>query len=161
MATRHSEYEAQPDQCYVTPGWVWDLLYSVEPWARDAFDCAPIVRNGYDFLTDWDAGFGDIATNPPYGKLAERFVRHALDIRPARNIAMLLPHAWDGATNETEMKRLDLFENQRFKGKYSLTRRIRWANIEQKKSGPSGSHAWFVWQSEPRGFIWPRPRWLQ
>jgi hypothetical protein len=55
---------------------------------------------------------------------------------------MLLPHAFDAAKN-----RVDLWE-QPFKAKYTLTKRIRWDNIEQKKNGPSSNHAWFVWDRD-------------
>src|SRR6185436_17303816 len=148
MAQRHSGYARQDADAYWTPQWVWDALYSVEPWARGAFDCAPCNKNGYDFLTDWDV-YGDIATNPPYGRLAEKFVRHALDLPDRPNVAMLLPHAWDCAKT-----RIDLFQDRRFTRKYTLTKRILWDNLEHTAS-PSMNHAWFVWRSESRGFIQP------
>jgi len=55
-------------------------------------------------------------------------------------VAMLLPMQWDAAKT-----RRDLFEKPPFKAKYTLTKRIRWENPEQKKAGPSQNHAWFVW----------------
>ncbi|MCI0596974.1 MAG: hypothetical protein L0Z48_10615 [candidate division Zixibacteria bacterium] len=154
MSQRHSEYARKPGDCYVTPPWVWEALYSVEPWARTAFDCAP-EHGGYDFLADW-AIFQNLATNPPYGKLAEKFVRHALDLPAKVNFAFLLPHAWDAAKG-----RVDLFKDQRFKCKHTLVERIRWANLEQKPAGPSTNHAWYVWRAEPRGFIKPAMGWLE
>jgi hypothetical protein len=153
MAVRNSEYARKADDHYVTPEWVWQALFDVEPWAWHAVDCAPERRNGYDFLTDWEVDM-DIATNPPYGKLAEKFVRHALDLPDGVNCAFLLPHAWDCAK-----KRMDLFKDQRFWRKYTLTKRILWDNIEHTAS-PSSNHAWFVWRAEPRGFIKPTMVWL-
>lgn len=153
MSQRNSGYQRIEGDTYVTPKRVWELLYSVEPWAKYAFDCAPINRNGYDFLDDWDV-YGGIATNPPYGKLAERFVRHALDLPDCPPVAMLLPHAWDTAKTRTE-----LFRCQRFKAKYAITERIKWDNFTHTAS-PSSNHAWYVWRSEPRGFIKPAMGWL-
>jgi hypothetical protein len=154
MPTRNSEYARVAGDTYVTPPWVYAALRRVEPWAERAFDCAPIERGAYDFLQDWTFA-GDLASNPPYGRLAEKFVRHALDMPAPRNIAFLLPHAWDAAKG-----RIDLFKDQRFKGKYTVLERIRWLNLEQKPAGPSGNHAWFVWRAEPRGFIKPIMGWL-
>lgn len=148
MAQRHSEYERIDGDLYVTPRWVYEALYEVEPWAMDAWDCAPI-NHVEDFLgTTCITKDGDkhIATNPPFS-LAEKFVRHALHLtRPTRpdhhhgKVAMLLPMAWDTAKGRT-----DLFRGRTFKAKYTLTKRIRWENLEQKKNGPSSNHAWFVW----------------
>jgi hypothetical protein len=153
MAQRNSEYARKADDYYATPQWVWDALYEVEPWARAAADCAPAARYGYDFLSDWDLS-DDVATNPPYGKLAEKFVRHALDLPAKVNCAFLLPHTWD-----TAKTRVDLFRDQRFWRKYAITKRISWANIEHTAS-PSTNHAWYVWRAEPRGFIRPTMVWL-
>lgn len=140
MSERASGYARQPDNIYLTPAWVWDALYDVEPWARHAFDCAPHPRNGYDFLTDWTDRGQDIATNPPYGRDAVRFVRHALDLPDRPRVAMLLPAAWDYAAG-----RADLFAKCRaFETKYVLTRRISWDNLESV-AAPSTHHAWFVW----------------
>jgi hypothetical protein len=154
MAQRESGYARIHGDTYITPPWVYEALYSVEPWAVSAIDPAPTERNGYDFLTDWDTNGWDIATNPPFN-LGEKFVRHALDIRPVANLAFLLPHTWDAAKG-----RRDLFEDQRFKAKYVVTKRIRWENIEQKPAGPSTNHSWYVWRAEPRGFIKPSMGWL-
>jgi hypothetical protein len=141
MAERNSEYQRQAADAYWTPEWVFDALHSVEDFAG-AFDCAP--RNAedydYDFLREIQT-FKRLATNPPFS-LADKFVQHALSLTKDLNgkVAMLLPHAWDTAKG-----RRDLFENYPFKAKYTLTKRIRWENLEQKKNGPSTNHAWFVW----------------
>jgi hypothetical protein len=143
MSVRHSEYERLPSDLYITPQWVWDALYSVEPWAKDAWDCCP-VNAGYDFL---DApplrvpGGLFIATNPPYGKQAERIIRHAIGLTEADlgKVAMLLPHAYDTAKG-----RSDLFMHLPFKCKWTLTKRIQWENLVHTAS-PSSNHAWYIW----------------
>jgi hypothetical protein len=142
MAQRQSEYVRQDADSYWTPAWVFDALHSVEDFAG-AFDCAP--RNAadydYDFLHEITT-FKRLATNPPF-RLADAFVNHALNLTypEVGKVAMLLPHAWDAAKG-----RRNLFEGSSpFKAKHTLTKRIRWENLEQKKNGPSMNHAWFVW----------------
>lgn len=142
MAQRNSGYERVSGDLYVTPQWVWDALYSVEPWAREADDPAPINAD-FDYLT-MPCYQVSVATNPPFS-LAEQFTRKALR-EVERGVAMLLPMAWDAAKT-----RRDLFENHPFKAKYTLTKRIRWENLEQKKAGPSNNHAWFVWDWSYQG----------
>jgi hypothetical protein len=135
MSQRHSEYARMPGDTYVTPQWVYDALYSVEPWAKDAWDCAPI-NSDFDFL---DITFlpRDIATNPPFS-LANEFCRHGLQ---CGRMAMLLPLNFDAAKG-----RRDLFaDNKSFKAQHVLTKRIRWENLVQKKAGPSQNHCWYVW----------------
>lgn len=138
MSERNSEYARQAGDTYVTPRWVYDALYAVERFDRP-WDCAP-VDAGFDFLEMTVSG-RDIVTNPPYS-LAEKFIRHALDLNciTRGKVAMLLPMAFDSAKG-----RRDLFEKPPFKAKYTITTRIRWENLEQKKAGPSMNHAWFVW----------------
>lgn len=135
MSQRNSEYARIEGDTYVTPEWVWAVLQSVEPWSAAAWDCAPINAN-FDFLKLEIIKKQDIATNPPF-KLADQFVRLAL--RCADRVAMLLPHAFDTAKGRTDLW------GAPFKAKYTLTRRIRWENLEQKKNGPSSNHAWYVW----------------
>lgn len=137
MAQRNSGYARIGGDTYVTPRWVYEALYSVEPWARTAFDPAP-VNPDFDFLDPlYIPPLDDIATNPPFSK-SEAFCRKALKV--AKRVALLLPYAWDTAN-----RRRDLFERGPFKAKYVLTKRIRWENLEQKKNGPSTNHAWYVW----------------
>ena len=141
MSQRHSGYERMPRETYVTPRWVYEALYAVEPWAAEAWDCAPVDAD-FDFLAkDWPER-RHIATNPPFN-LAPAFCRHA--IKNAVKVAMLLSVHFDTAKG-----RRDLFaDNPNFKAKYVLTTRIRWDNLVQVKAGPSQNHAWYVWQ---RGF---------
>ncbi len=146
MGFRHSEYEIKENQTYVTPQWVWDILYRQFPWFKGAYDCCP-ANATFDFLKD-DLIRCYIATNPPYGKEAEKIVRHALHVTKLAgsvtggggSVAMLLPHAWD-----TAKTRKDLFTTAPFYAKLTLTRRIRWENLDQKAAGPSSNHAWYVW----------------
>lgn len=144
MSQRNSEYARIPGDLYVTPKWVWEALYEVEPWARQAWDCAPINAT-FDFLEGVEPRTA-IATNPPF-KLAEEFCWRAINrTRPFRGkVAMLLPHAFDAAKT-----RVGLF-NHPFKIKYTITKRIRWDNLEQKKAGPSLNHAWYVWDYDYSG----------
>lgn len=117
-----------------------------------------VVRGDQDFFScDPLPGFAhNIVTNPPFAQ-SDAFVRRALELtRPyAGKVAMLLPANW-----LTAKKRRDLFINDHhnFKAVYFLTRRIRWANIEQKKNGPSTNHAWYVWDWE--GHATPTIGWL-
>ena len=54
MAQRNSEYARVAGDTYVTPQWVWQALYSVEPYFDNptfVWDCAP-VNADFDFLAD-------------------------------------------------------------------------------------------------------------
>jgi hypothetical protein len=140
VSQRHSEYERLPGDLYITPQWVWDALYGVEAWAKDAWECAP-ANADFNFLDFPFAVDPDIATNPPYGKQAELFIRHALKLTKVDcgRVAMLLPHAYDTAAG-----RVDLFKHLPFKCKWTLTQRIKWENLVHTAS-PSSNHAWYIW----------------
>jgi hypothetical protein len=142
MAQRNSDRDRMPRDTYVTPRWVYEALYTVEPWAREAWDCAPVNAN-FNFL-DVEWAHDSVCTNPPYN-LAVEFCRHALKIAP--KVAFLLSLQFDSART-----RRDLFADcPTFKAKYPLIRRIRWDNLVQSKAGPSENHAWYVWDAEHRG----------
>lgn len=154
MSQRNSGYARIPRDTYVTPRWVYEALYAVEPWAKEAWDCAPIDAD-FDFLASNYWPSDRIATNPPFN-LAAEFCRHAVSI--ARKVAMLLPMEFDCAKG-----RRDLFADSRdFKAKYVLTKRIRWENLEQKRAGPSNNHAWYIWDraGKERELSPPRLCWL-
>ena len=173
MSQRHSEYELVPGDSYYTPAWVTEALLNAEDFPQPVWEPASgaghmgtvlsdrFVMAGetdiwmgprYDFLsfTVPYGGAKSIVTNPPYSSgLAEKFVRHAFSLTRLRagKVAMLLPHGFDTAKG-----RRDLFsDNLAFKAKHTLTRRIRWANLEQKANGPSSNHAWFVWDWKHSG----------
>ena len=178
MSQRHSEYDLLPSDSYYTPAWVTEALLAIEDFPKNIWE--PAAGNGHmtevlkqrghdvvsgdiqwgpqmDFLklgADWMGQREAIVTNPPYSNgLAEKFVRHALKLTDPVNgkVAMLLPLAWDSAKT-----RRDLFaEHPAFKAKYTLTRRIRWENLKQKKNGPSQNHAWYVWDWGQGPFIGP------
>jgi hypothetical protein len=138
MSQRNSEYARMAGDTYVTPVWVYAALNDVESLYCPNDPAPP--NAAFDFL-ECDGWLGDIVTNPPFS-LSEEFVRHALKLTEPRGkkVAMLLPMQWDAAKT-----RRYLFERPPFKAKYTLTKRIRWENLEQKKNGPSSNHAWFVW----------------
>lgn len=131
-------------ETYVTPRWVYDALNRVEDFSG-AFDCAP-VESDFDFLSV-NLDFHRIATNPPFS-LGDRFCWHAIERTRAckGRVAMLLPMTFDAAKS-----RVSLWLEAPFKCKYTLLRRIRWTNLEQKKAGPSANHAWFVWDWQYTG----------
>jgi hypothetical protein len=60
VAERHSGLERMPADTYVTPRWVYEALYTVEPWAKSAWDCAPVdadtKRIRWDNLSQAKAG---------------------------------------------------------------------------------------------------------
>lgn len=146
MAQRNSGYDRVPNDTYVTPDWVWECLFRVEPWAAQATDPCPPDFD-VDFLETWEDRTY-IATNPPF-TIAEKILRHALSRTWLNSgaVAMLLPHEWDCAKS-----RRYLFDGGHpFKCKYTLTERIRWANLPQKKAGPSSNHAWFVFDWKRTG----------
>lgn len=156
---------------YYTPAWVtWALLnrakFSQAVWepAAGAGDMAQVLgAAGYaveasdvapehpwvkpcDFLNPSIGPVADIVTNPPFGtggRLAVAFVERALQHTRARGgrIAMLLRDDFDSAKG-----RRHLFGDcAAFHHKLVLTTRIRWVNLPQMEAGPSGNHAWFLW----------------
>jgi hypothetical protein len=169
MAERNSEYERLARDDYETPDWVVKALLSVELLPEPVWECAPgrglmvnalndaglftVARPDEDFLQRKTMySVGSIVTNPPY-KLADEFIEHALSFNAL--VAMLLPVAWDTAKGRVRFFR----DNMRFKAKYVLMQRIRWANLEQKTAGPSMNHAWYVWSDRDCGLC-PKIAWL-
>jgi hypothetical protein len=151
MSQRHSEYARIDRDYYATPKWVYDLLFANEKFVKP-WDCAP-ADGAFDFL-QWQEPVDEIATNPPYGRLAEPFVRHAIELtkEAGGKCAFLLPHAWDTAKG-----RVDLFREPPFKCKLTLTQRILWDNLEHTAT-PSSNHAWYVWDHDFAGE--PFMRWI-
>lgn len=105
-----------------------------------------------DFFSDdtymWShfCGVTNVVTNPPFGhggRLGMQFIERALQVteRRAGKVAMLLPLTFDaGKTRQHVFGKCGTYA-----GKYVLTTRIRWANLEQKKAGPMENHAWYLW----------------
>jgi len=145
MGFRHSEYERLESDTYITPKWVWDILYDHFERFRDAYECCP-ANAQFDFCDDTIIR-KYVATNPPYGRQAERIARHALHVTELAegSVALLLPHAWD-----TAKLRTGIF-GYPFHAKLVITERIHWANLEIKRDKrgniirPASTHAWYIW----------------
>lgn len=110
-----------------------------------------------DFLATKVSPAKHIVTNPPFGtggNLAVKFVRHALKLAEYHGgkVAMLLRDDFDSAKGRREL----FADHPAFDRKIVLTDRIRWTNLPQNpKKGPSGSHAWFVWDWARNRDEWP------
>lgn len=92
-----------------------------------------------------------IISNPPFGKNAEAFVRHALALRVGY-VAMLLR-----ADFNHSVRRRDLFENPDYVGELVICgRRPRWdwwkTKKEGEKQGPSPQHnfSWHIWDTSSK-----------
>ena len=104
-------------------------------------------KPGVDFLSTTHmasneaAKAKDIITNPPFDDMAEKFIRHALELtRPHEGmVAMFLRNEYDMAST-----RADLFEDHpAYMLKIAVTKRPRW--IEGSKGSPRHNYAWYVW----------------
>ncbi len=177
MSQSASNYARIEGDRYYTPAWVTQALIGavtfdgmvLDPAAGagnivDAFtacgqlaegtDIAPDaihVRGPLDYLTAVANDVRNIVTNPPYGRggrTAVAFIAKALaDTEKSRGkVAMLLRVDFDSASGRRHI----FGDHPAFAGKFILTRRIRWANLEQKASGPTENHAWFLWDWSPR-----------
>jgi hypothetical protein len=160
MAQRVSGYDRVADDRYETPQEItatiipylrrmgvrraWEPAHAPADKLGNALRAAgfKVTSTTRDFLAAKAVprGVDALATNPPYGKqgkLAEAFIRHALDLR-VPHVALLLPVDFDSA-----LTRAPLFgECRQFTGKITLLRRIKWFPGD---SGPSTNHAWFLW----------------
>lgn len=87
-----------------------------------------------------------IITNPPYGDLAEEFIRKALELmEPVQGkVAMFLRNEYDCGK-----ERRSLFAQHPFAHKVIVTKRPRW--IEGSKGSPRHSYAWYVWDFAHEG----------
>ncbi|MBI1206748.1 MAG: hypothetical protein GC191_05595 [Azospirillum sp.] len=160
---RQMMFDRRDNDAYYTPDWCTEALIAKvtfrgplwEPAAGKGRMAAVLRRAGYDVVeSDLDrqndpldflqtttmlGATLSIVTNPPY-HIAEKFVRHALDLAlPGGGmVAMLLRHEFDCAK-----KRRYLFERYQFFQKLTLTTRPRW--IENTDNSPRHNFAWFVW----------------
>lgn len=179
MSQAPSGYERKEGDAYYTPDWVTEALISVETFKGDIFDpgageghILEVFRKrglfpvyGMEINTEitapWYVERGDflkstgtapnIVGNPPYGvqgRLAVQFIEHSLELTRLRvgKVAMLLRVDFDSANGRRHIFK----DHPAFLAKYTLTKRIRWANLEQSKSGPTENHAWFVWDWQRR-----------
>lgn len=88
-----------------------------------------------------------IVTNPPYGRDAEQFARHGLDLlEPVQGyMAFLCRNEWDAAG-----RRDDLFNHPAFAAKVTMQHRPRW--IPGSTTSPRHYYAWYVWDwAKPAG----------
>lgn len=85
-------------------------------------------------------GSKHIITNPPYGPLAEEFIRHALKLtkKVDGTVSMFLRNEFDCASS-----RQDIFDTPEFCFKLTLTTRPRW--IEGSTGSPRHNFSWFHW----------------
>jgi hypothetical protein len=166
MGKHDSGYEPMPKDSYFTPAWVVEALIDnvrlgpnpIDPACGDLHIVSVLRVNGYDasgtdikdgidFLTSDNDDAECIVTNPPYGrrgeKLADKFIMRALDATRLNGgmVAMLLPVDFDSAVTRRHL----FADHKAFTQKIILTKRIRWANLDQKKNGPKENHAWFIW----------------
>jgi len=122
--------------------------------APDARQLHPVAR--IDFLKSNGLSNSSavplvIITNPPYGaqsNLAVRFLVRALDLTEPRggSVCLLLPFGFDAARGRRGL----VGSHPAFAAKITTSQRIRWRNVEQKSNGPSGDHAWFIWEWQVR-----------
>ena len=107
-------------------------------------------QSGLDFLTadrlppvlKMNGRRQGIITNPPFAKVAEQFIRKALELTAPVDglVCMFLRNDYDTASTERD----DLFEGHRaYRGKIIVTKRPRW--IEGSKGSPRHSYAWYIW----------------
>lgn len=171
MGQRNSGYDRKPRDLYETPpevtewlipflpqigGTVWEPACGSGKMLRVLKRYYPVfgtdIETGDDFLACNVAPetIGAIITNPPYGKDAERFIRHALDLMRTRRgvVAMLTRVDFDSAAT-----RRDLFEREPFACKIVLTKRIVWFREPdgRPKASPSENHCWLIWDWRHRG----------
>lgn len=85
-----------------------------------------------------------IMTNPPYGKLAEKFVEHALSMNHVVAVVMLLRNEFDCAR-----KRGDLFTGDDFYKKVVLRQRPRF--IRGSTGSPRHHYSWYIWMKGKGG----------
>lgn len=163
-----AKYERIENDFYPTPAWCTDVLvrhvnfgpvwepacgngaiskvladYGMRVLSTDLIDRG-YGEGGRDFFLETNE-LHDIVTNPPYGDLAEAFIRHALALTKPhkRKVAMLMRNEWDSASS-----RSDLYAHP-YAMKIVLTKRPRW--IEGSTGAPRHNYAWFVWDWQHEG----------
>ena len=108
--------------------------------------------NLFDFLqSSYYDDLHAIITNPPFGKLGQKFVEHALYCTKFNQglVAMLLPIDFDSAKT-----RRHLFADcPAWCKKIVLTKRIVWFEPPpgEKGKSPASNHAWYIWDWRHEG----------
>ena len=84
-----------------------------------------------------------IVTNPPFNRMAEKFIRHGIELLKPVNgwMAMLLPVDFDSGKTRKDMFGMC----GGYAGKLVLTSRIIWFERDDGTDNPSANHAWFMW----------------
>lgn len=164
MSQRFSEYARRERDDYPTPPWVTYALLEHTPWlAGMAWEPASgknkmvrairvkgltVVGTDKDFLSYGEppnVGVTSIITNPPYGvggRMALKFIEHALSFKQVRTVCMLLTVDFDSGSTRRHV----FDECPHWHLKVVLLKRITWFEVPGKKEGPSTNHAWFVWR---------------
>ncbi len=108
---------------------------------NDLYDYG-LGTGGDDFLLTTEAppGVRSIVSNPPYGDMVEKFIRHALELMRDRRgqVAFFLRNEYDCSKG-----RMDLFSLPPFAKKIIVTKRPRW--VVGSTGSPRHNYAWFVW----------------
>ena len=161
-----SKHERNDNDLYETPPWCTEAALSVLPRLRGKI-WEPSCGNGkiskvllaakycvvstdiehygfgwggMDFFEQKEMldGTRHIFTNPPFGALAEPYMRHALSLtKPVKGtVTLFLRNEFDCGK-----RRHDLFSKPPFKTKIVLTKRPMW--IEGTKGSPRHNYAWF------------------
>jgi len=181
MTVASSKYDRLDNEAYFTPAWVIHALLAVETFAGGVWDsgagdgailaalppdmpcygsdiapAAPHIKEVDFFDVTGGSLWPNFILNPPYGhggRLAVRFIEHALDLAEQHGgkVAALLRVDFDSA----KTRRHIFGGHPAFAAKYILTRRIRWTNFDQKAAGPTENHAWFVWDWRKRAGTHP------
>lgn len=88
-----------------------------------------------------------IITNPPFAR-APQFLAHALAVTEPSggSVVFLLPFGFDAARARAGLTG----HHPAFAAKVTTSQRIRWSNLPQKESGPSGDHALFIYEWQAR-----------
>jgi len=180
MTQSNSAYARLSHDKYYTPSWCTETLLDVETFDGGVWDPAagaghildacvtmgikgplhgtdiapdsPSIKEA-DFLkVPFANSWPNIVTNPPYGaggRLAVKFIEQALRLTQSHGgkVAMLLRVDFDSANGRRHI----FADHPAFAAKYTLTRRIRWANLVQSDAGPTENHAWLVWDWRKRG----------
>jgi hypothetical protein len=96
-----------------------------------------------DFLatTTMPDGCRAIVTNPPYGDMVEKFIRHGLKLTKAKGglVALFLRNEYDLRPRTGWTSSVSILSHK----KIVVTKRPRW--IEGSTGSPRHNYAWFVW----------------
>lgn len=177
-AMGNSNFELIDHQFYPTPAWMTEGMLSVfadrikgsvlEPACGEGHVSEVLIENGFDtYSSDLiDRGYGQsgvdflkrkllphdvkaIITNPPYGAMAEKFVKKALELtKPVEGVViMCMRNEYDCAKG-----RADLFGNHgAYAGKAIATSRPRW--VEGTTGSPRHNYAWYLWDWSEYGKV--------